>query len=150
MKYAKALSIVILSVVLTVIISGCSFGTNGRENETSIITNTETVNKLFPSLEGVETVEIEVKILGKNSFFLPGPNDYRYQGYITLSDDAASGYAEDYSFTSDDPDVEFEKIKSRDGQWMKSNDFTKEIKPDYYNGNVWIDDNTILFSVNTT
>ena len=114
-------------------------------------TDLEVAVKLFPSLKGAESLEMEQLKYGGSSSpsLLPSPVDYQYRGYITLSNEAAAKYAHDYIFTDADPKVPFEAIKMRDGRWKYSYEFQKDIIKSGLVGDVWLDGNTILFSIGT-
>lgn len=152
--------IYILAVLL--FITGCTArgrisNNNSYSEEASMkpnictTTDLEVAVKLFPSLEGAESLEMEQLKYGGSSSprLLPAPVDYQYRGYITLSDEAAAKYAHDYIFTDADPKVSFEAIKERDGRWKYSDEFQMEIIKSGLVGDVWLDGNTILFSIGT-
>ena len=109
----------------------------------------EAIAKMFPSLEGAVETDWEQITLGSGDDRIPGSTDYKYQGYIVLSDDAAEIYASAYEWKEVDPEVTFESVEAREGTWKYSYDFCKDIIPGYYGGLVWIDGNTILFSITT-
>ena len=121
--------------------------------EPSISTSTDVavIEKLFPSLEGAETIEMEQLKYGGSDRpeVLPAPVDYNYRGYITLSEAAAEKYASAYSFTEMQPQVSFASVKEREGQWTYSFDFSKEIIPAGYSGYIWMDGTTLLFDIGT-
>ena len=147
----KPIITLILVLALLVCATACTNGKRaGEEAKSSVSTDISAIEKLFPSLEGATEIEWEQVTLGSGDSRVPGPTDYRFQGYIVLSDDAAQKYASSYDFTEAEPDVTFENIKEREGKWKYSEDFCKDIIPEYYPGSVWIDGNTILFSVTTT
>ena len=120
------------------------------EAEVIMSTDTNAIAKLFPELTGVESAEWEQITLGDGKTELPGPTDYRYQGYIILSDGDAGYYHDTYSWTPETPDVIFQEIESKDGDWNYSEDFADTIIPGYLAGSIWLDGNMLLFSVTTT
>lgn len=145
--------IITLTLVLTLLVcaTACTKDrTAGSEAKSSVSTDISAAEKFFPSLEGVTEIEWEQVTLGSGNDRAPGPADYKFQGYIVLSDDAAQKYASSYDFAEAKPDVTFENIKEREGNWKYSEDFCKDMIPEYYLGSVWIDGNTVLFSVTTT
>lgn len=148
---------ILMIVLVLVLLTGCNASdgnghkseNNNEETEIIMSTDTNAIAKLFPQLTGVESAEWEQITLGDGTSELPGPTDYRYQGYITLTNEAAENYLSSYSWTPDTPDVSFSEIEPKDGNWNYSEDFADAIIPGYYSGSIWIDGNTILFSVTT-
>ena len=113
-------------------------------------TDVAVIEKIFPKLEGIVSVEYEVKVLGSTDSSVPGPTDYRYQGYIVLSDDAAAKYTAEYQWNDSDDDVVFDTIVVRNGNYKSAPGFVNDIiKKSSYTGKAWMNGNTILFSVNT-
>ena len=161
-KVSKITYLLVYILTITLCITGCTVrggaGNNDSSNEgelmkPSICTTTDinAVVKLFPSLEGAESVEMEQLKYGGSSSprSLPTPADYQYRGYITLSDEAAEKYGHDYSFTDANPKVSFEILKERNGHWKYSYKFKKKIIKSGLVGDVWLDGNILLFSVGT-
>lgn len=113
---------------------------------------TEVAKDIFPTLDGIESVEMEqVRIGGtQDRDLVPGPADYSYQGYIELSSEAIRGYAESYDFLEGSvPQVEFHTVGKRDGQWHHCHALCEAvIKPGLF-GDIWMDGNTVLFHVYT-
>lgn len=142
------------AICVTGILSTTGCGASGSSESPAVTTSTDTavMKNLFPNLEGVEAVEMEQHKYGGSDGIdlLPGPTDYQYMGYITLSDDAATKYADTYDFKEvTTPKVFFTNIQQRDGQWRYSYEFGKDIIKKGLVGNVWMDGNTLLFSVGT-
>ena len=149
-------------LVAMLCVSGCALkkgpdnsnpSREGTLAEKNIYTTTdlEAAVSLFPSLKGIETLEMEQIVYGDSSSrrTIPGPSDYLYRGYITVSDEAAAEYAHDYVFSDAAPDVSFETIRERKGPWKYSYDFQKNHIKNGYFGDMWINGNTILFSIGT-
>ena len=145
---------------MTLCITGCTVRGKAGDNDSSggkepvkpdicTTTNINAAMQLFPSLEGVEAVEMEQLKYGGSSSprSLPAPVDYQYRGYITLSDEAAEKYGHDYSFTDADPKVSFEVLKERNGHWKYSYEFQQKIIKSGLIGDVWLDGNILLFSI---
>ena len=123
---------------------------NSEETIMNPSTDVAVVEKIFPNLEGIESVEFEVTTLGSGNSTVPGPTDYQYQGYIELTDEAAEKYASSYKWEDFDNDVTFETINTRSGDFKYDPMFTKDIiKKSSFAGKTWVDGNTILFSVHT-
>lgn len=127
---------------------------NGTTDSEETIMNPSTdisvVSQIFPKLEGIEAVEFEVKKLGSGDDSVPGPTDYQYQGYITLTAEAAQNYASSYEWNDSKNDVTFETITARSGNFKSAPGFLNDIiKKSKYTGRAWLDGNTILFCVNT-
>ncbi len=148
----------IFNGIILVMIILCVFACSGKnqvddtEVEEKIMNpsnDMQAISKMFPSLEGATESQWEQIKLGSDDESIPGPNDYKYQGYIVLSEDAAKNYAESYDWKEVKPDVNFESIEVREGNWKYSYDFCMDYIPKYYAGEVWIDGNTILFSITT-
>ena len=153
MKKSMKLLIATLLALCIFCMAGCN-GRNGTDTgrnsaKTYYSTETDAVEKMFPSLEGIKAAEWEQVTMGSGREEVPGPTDYRYQGYITLTDEAAEKFASEYSFDDAAPDVELETVSEREGQWKFSNEFNNDMKPEYYSGKMWIDGNTIFFSITT-
>lgn len=113
----------------------------------SISTDLNVIEKLFPSLEGAMAIEMEQLKYGgsEDEESLPVPVDYKYRGYVTLSDDVAKLYEETYIFNETSPKIVFESINEREGNWKYSFELSKTIIPEGYVGNVWMDGNLLLF-----
>lgn len=108
--------------------------------------------RLLPGLEGIESADIEqIKYGGTQpSDFVPTPTDYYYQGYVELSDEAARKYASSYDFVEGTvPQVDFQEVIARDGKWLYSYEFDKAVIGERSIGNLWLDGNTVLFSLHT-
>ena len=118
-----------------------------------IVTSTDisTAESIFPALKGVEKVEVEELSYGGSSdrTGIPGPTDYLYRGYITLSDEAAEKYMEKYSFEEAEAEVPFKKISERPGHWMYSREFCMDIMPEGHTGDIWLSGDTLLFDMGT-
>lgn len=161
----RKILIVFVIVVFVLSFSACDNNTNSEnsngnstnnsrtdsvDNIMNPNTDVEVVEKIFPNLEGIESVEYEITKLGNGTASVPGPTDYQYQGYIILTDEAAEKYASSYTWGDFDNDVTFETISERSGDFKYDPHFTKDIiKKSSYDGKVWIDGNIILFSVHT-
>lgn len=146
---------VVILFVFVMGITACTTGkkTNKESAEESMMNpsnSMKAVEKFFPSMEGAIETQWEQIRMGEGDERTPGPTDYRYQGYIILSEDAAQKYKSAYEWNQVEPDVEFESIEKREGNWKYSDDFCRDIIPGYYNGSVWIDGKTIMFSITTT
>ena len=116
-------------------------------------TELNAVGKIFPGLNGAVSAQVEQLKYGGSSSrdALPSPVDYQYRGYITLSEEAAARYAEEFSFADAEPEVSFEIIKKQTGHhWKYSDEFEQTIIRNGFVGDVWLDGDTILFSVGTT
>ena len=142
----------ILCTILMLSLVACSGGNGSRTGEDNpeaeLRTDIEGIEKLFPALEGAVTeVDWEMKRLGTGDTFLPGKYAYQCQGYITLSDEAAEKYASSYEWTDVSPKVEFEAVTEREGNWKASHDFEQEVFDGHITGHVWLDGNTILFTL---
>ena len=156
MKNRMILIVLLLSIIMT----GCTVSyrnvnnndnnDNDKETEVTMSTDIKAIAKLFPELTGVESAEWEQITLGDGQTDLPGPTDYRYQGYIILNDAAADSYLQTYSWDPETPEVSFRKIEPKDGDWKYSEDFAEDVIPGYYPGKIWMDGNVLLFSVTTT
>jgi hypothetical protein len=149
----KRTGIAILLAVM--VLAGCANSNSANEGITQDyqqldITSKDAIAKMFPSLEGVLDSEWEQIKLGSGDDRTPGPSDYKYQGYIVLSEEAADKYASSYEWKEAEPDITFESIETRSGSWNYSYDFCKDIIPGYYGGEMWIDGNVILFSITTS
>ena len=152
-SYKKALAFT-LCVFFCICMIGCGKDDNEEALMNPIIstsTDLKLVERLFPSLEGAVSLEMEQLKYGgsEGTDKLPGPTDYIYRGYIVLSDEKAGLYTNTYNFTATEAKVPFESIKERAGNWKYSYDFNKEIIPAGYVGTVWIDGNTLLFDFGT-
>ena len=114
-------------------------------------TDLNMIEKLFPSLEGAVAIEMEQLKYGgsEDTETLPGTVDYKYRGYVTISDESAKQFETTYIFTETAPKVIFETINEREGNWRYSFDLCKNIIPEGYVGNVWMDGNTLLFEFGT-
>lgn len=158
----KSFIMIYVLLVLMICITGCTVRGRISNNDSSVeeesmkpsistTTNLEVVVKLFPNLEGAETIEMEQLKYGGSSSprSLPAPVDYQYRGYITLTEEASTKYTQNYIFTDAEPKISFEAIKERKGQWKYSYDFQKEIIKSGLVGDVWLDGNTLLFSIGT-
>lgn len=108
-------------------------------------------SRLFPALAGIESVEMEIQKYGGSHprDALPSPTDYRYRGYITLSEAAADRYVGTYQFTDAEPDISFEVLERREGQWRYSDEFQKDVLNEGLVGNVWLSGRTLLFDIGT-
>lgn len=153
MKITKKSLLILLSIINCLNLTGCLYGNNARNTNTSNVytsTDIQAISNMFPGLEGVESAEWEeIKRGGDGSRLeLPGPTDYEYHGYITISDESAEKYSNEYTFTSATPNVPFEALIAHDSSWLYSQDFTKDIIGNY-SGYVWFDGKKILFSINS-
>jgi len=133
-------------IIVTVLMCGCA---NNRENNTGISNEVQTVEKMFPTLDGVHSVQWEQVNLGSEGECVPGAQDYLYQGYVILDEEIASNYATAYEWIDAEPDVAFDKIEAIEGDWKYSYDFVSDIIPGYYNGSIWMDGNILLFRIST-
>ena len=151
----------LLTAMLLSCLAGCSFGGGAGQNAQSgsadpkITTTTDTasVSKLFPSLEGVASFEAEQLQYGgnDNSRDIPDQVSYQYHGYVTLSAEAAAKYAQDYDdFTEATPSVPFEQIKEREGDWKYSPSLCKDLLGPGLFGDVWMSGDMILFDIGTS
>lgn len=136
-------------------ITGCSSAWRQGDVPKSVarFDDVETAERILPSLEGIESVDMEqVRVGGTQSRDLvPGPADYVYQGYVTLSDEAAEGYAESYDLhDGGTPQVELEAVEGRDGRWLHDHDLCEDLIKGGLFGDVWLDGNTMLVCVYTT
>lgn len=116
-------------------------------------TDLNAVGKIFPGLNGAVSAQVEQLKYGGSSSrdALPSPVDYQYRGYITLSAEAAARYAKEFSFADAVPEVSFEILKKQTGHhWKYSDEFEQTIIRNGFVGDVWLDGDTILFSVGTT
>lgn len=150
-KIIRSVRIIVITLIFVMGITACTSEKKADENAvTNPSSDMKAVEKFFPSLEGAVETQWEQITLGEGNERTPGPTDYQYQGYIILSEDSAQKYESAYEWNQAEPDVEFESIEEREGNWKYSGDFRKDIIPEYYGGSVWKDGNTILFSITTT
>ncbi len=156
MKSYKSILGVILCVILGLCLVGCSNhkkDTDDTADGMSVSQSTDltVIEKLFPSLEGCCGAETEQLKYGgsEGSDRLPGTVDYKYRGYVTLTDKAAQALSENCSFTEVQPQVTFESIEEREGKWQYSLELCEKIVPEGYVGTVWMDGNTLLFDIGT-
>ncbi len=151
----KLISSVIALLMTFSLLAGCTGPGRGEDNIASEevnrpMTDTSFIAKVLPGLEGVTETEWEEIRLGSDDRMVPGPTDYQYEGYVTISEEAADKYLSEYEWSEAEPDVTFEYIRERDGDWKYSYDFEKAVSEGaHYSVSVWIDGNTILFKAMT-
>lgn len=54
-----------------------------------------------------------------------------------------------YLCTDAEPDISFEVLERREGQWRYSDEFQKDVLKEGLVGNVWLNGRTILFDIGT-
>ena len=151
MKSVEKILLFAICVAAIVLLAGCSSSDN--EPKATVVKGVEVAENLFPSLEGIESAEIEeLKYGGDNDRSVPGPADYEYRGYVILSNDAATAYAATYDFTKTIPvpDVSFALLDECTGDWKYSKEFRDKLVPAGYVGDVWLDGTIILFDISST
>ena len=134
---------VVLALALIFILAGC------EETENKVSTDLGSIAVFFPELEGAQEAEWEQITMGSGDSRVPGPTDYKYQGYVTISGEAAEKYASSYEWEEREPKVELENIEERSGEWKYCYDFEKDMLQGRYGGSIWIDGDKILFSIIT-
>ena len=164
MKNMKKAVVVLMITLMVTMLAACQKENNqgsrtgsvnaSNTNISAATTSTDVsvVQGMFPGLDGIESTEFEViKHGGDDPRSIPGPTDYIYKGYIVLTEEAANTIAEKYEWQDFEPDVTFEAITERDGDYKLDGHFTKEILKGSLSGRVWFNeaDRTILFNVQT-
>lgn len=152
-RMLAAMACVMACMTGTLCVTGCSMSDSPTEPTVTISTDTDVAARLLPGLEGIEAVEMEQHKYGgtESPWELPGPTDYRYMGYVTISAATADEYAQSYDFSDAmaQPDVPFATMKKRDGHWTYSYEFCKAVIKDGLVGDIWLDGSkrTIMFSI---
>ena len=109
------------------------------QNELSynLRTDIETLQKWFPSLQGIKSAKWKVDVLGKNESRVPGPSSYRAYGLIVLEEEQAQEYFGQYEWKSISLDIkkysDFQNISEE--EWFYSLSWQDTVKPAYYIGN---------------
>lgn len=116
------------------------------------ITDLEKAKILFPNLDGIESCEFEYYRLGPTNEVsrVPGPSTYQANGYIVLDDTIMQKYIDQYEWTSATPNIEMLEIFTRNfenNEWLSSDNFKYDVKNPSYNGTLYINENTIWFSL---
>lgn len=143
------LVMIMISAVACASADGGKRVTDSEEAAPKVSTDLDSIAVFFPKLEGAQEAEWEQITLGSGDSRVPGPTDYKYQGYVVISDDTAEQYASTYEWKEAEPEVKFENIQERSGNWKYSNDFAQDMLQGRYGGSIWIDGNLILFSITT-
>ena len=122
------------------------------QNEPSynIRTDMETLQKWFPSLQGIKSAEWKVDILGENKYKVPGPSSYHAYGLIILEEEQAKEYFSEYEWEPISLDTkrysDFQNI-SEEAEWFYSLSWQDSVKPAYYIGKFYLSKDAILFDI---
>ena len=153
MNLLKKSLFIIFNIIFILSLSGCNMKINPKQNIVYTSNDVEGIHNLFPDLEGIESCEWEQVQLNNTKRFelFPSPTDYKYQGYIQLTDEQAEKYIQEYgiTFNSASPNITFVSIeKHRNKLWKFSGEFDKQINNGPNSGYIYFDgENELLFSV---
>ena len=113
-------------------------------------TDVQTINKWFPNLIGISEALWEGEVLGSDESEVPGPSAIHACGILTLTHAQAEEYQKSYSWKEATPIFNAKTFSTQDisqRDWMYSEEFEEDCKPQYYQGNFWFDGECVWFDV---
>lgn len=147
----KIIRIAIIYVLLIAVVLVIVLKNGGEKVEVcKQRTDIEILQKWFPNLEGIESAVWEAEVLGADSNGVPGPGTYEARGFIYLIDEKAEEYLNGYEWEEKKPQLSGSAIDIsayQEMKWYYSRDFEKEVKPDYYVGNMFLSGDVVWFEV---
>lgn len=117
----------------------------------TVMTDTEALKDVFPSLEGIESTEWEYELMSVEGR-TPGPSDYSYRGIIVLDESSSENYWNKYEWTEVTEQLEAQSVdlsEYANKTWYVSNEMKNNLMSPGYIGNVYFCENYIWFDVTT-
>lgn len=117
----------------------------------NVMTDTEALKDVFPTLEGIESTEWEYELMSVEGR-TPGPSDYSYRGIIVLDESSSKNYWDKYEWTEVTEQLEAKSVdlsEYANKTWYVSNEMKNNLMSPGYIGNVYFCENYIWFDVTT-
>lgn len=122
-------------------------------------TDLKPVESNFPNIKEIDSVYYKSEIIGENSIFPIGPNDYRFSGYIVVSDEEGKRILNKYKWEDAKPekfnynDREVSPIITgfKEFHWLYSKEFYEDNRDENLMCKIYFDEinNIIYFDFQT-
>lgn len=121
------------------------------KNGNDIYSDVQTVQALFPNVQ-IKKAYYEMIPLGGASDRVPGPTDYRYVGVVVVEDEYKKNVLSEYELTAENVEIDENLsglLKLKETAWETSKELNEDLKPSYFDGNIYVNENTIYFELTT-